>query len=188
MRTAERLLELRSLAEISVDDLAQGAGLSRSAFYFYFPSKDAVVLSLVDRMVEEAAAVRDDAVQKLTTDAGTAWREGIEGFYAVFGAHRPVVRAITDLSATNVEARELRSQIMEGWVAHVTEQIQSERDRGAAPVTSPTRDLAIVLVQMNERVLQALFIDESPAVGEDAVIDTLTHVWLSAIYSQPLAR
>src|ERR1700722_19737602 len=55
LRTAEQLLAERSLAEISVDDLAQGAGLSRSAFYFYFASKDAVVLTLVDRMVQQSA-------------------------------------------------------------------------------------------------------------------------------------
>ncbi|MFY9767921.1 MAG: helix-turn-helix domain-containing protein, partial [Mycobacterium sp.] len=42
LATAERLLEERSFAEISVDDLAKGAGLSRPTFYFYFKSKEAV--------------------------------------------------------------------------------------------------------------------------------------------------
>ena len=42
------------LAEISVDDLAKGAGISRPTFYFYFPSKDAVLLTLLDRVITEA--------------------------------------------------------------------------------------------------------------------------------------
>jgi AcrR family transcriptional regulator len=110
LATAERLLEQRSLAEISVDDLAQGAGISRSAFYFYFPSKDAVVLTLVDRVVEQAVAARDRVLERQQDDAPIAWRDGIQSFYEVFGAHRPVIRAVTDLSATNGEARELGSR------------------------------------------------------------------------------
>jgi AcrR family transcriptional regulator len=186
MRTAEALLERRSLAEISVDDLAQGAGLSRSAFYFYFPSKAAVVLTLVDRMVEQASGARDTALQQLDSDPAAACRGGIESFYATFGAHRPVVRAVSELSATNDEARVLWSQVMQGWVEQVTELIEAERARGAAPNAVAASDLATALVQLNERVLQAIFVDESPAVSESAAIDTLTHVWVNAIYGAPV--
>ena len=50
LATAERLLEERPLADFSVDDLAKGAGISRPTFYFYFQSKNAVLLSLLDQM------------------------------------------------------------------------------------------------------------------------------------------
>src|ERR1700691_3097303 len=182
LATAERLLQQRPLAEISVDDLAQGAGLSRSAFYFYSPSKDAVVLTLVDRMAEQASAARDRALERHASDPSVPWRDGIESFYEVFGAHRPVIRAVTDLSATNSEARALWSEVMDGWVAQVGELIELERERGAQSAGIAARDLATALVQMNERVLHAIFIDDTPAVGERQVIDTLTHVWRSAIY------
>jgi len=181
MSTAERLLQEHSLGEISVDDLARGAGISRPAFYFYFPSKDAVVLTLVDRMVEEAATARE-AAERLLADSITAWRESLKSFYAIFGAHRAVIRAATELSATNAEARDLRTQVIEGWVAHVTERIEVERERGAAPAGVPARELATALVQMNERVLSAIFVEEVPALAEDTVIDTLDHIWMSAIY------
>jgi AcrR family transcriptional regulator len=185
LQTAERLLAQRTLAEISVDDLAQGAGISRSAFYFYFPSKDAVVLTLVDHVVEQAGDVRDRMTEDLAAEPVVALRRGIESFYEVFGAHRPVIRAVTDLGATNAEARALWSQAMDGWVTHVTELIEGERERGAAPENVPPRDLATALVQMNERVLHAIFIDEAPTVREREVIDTLAHIWSSAIYAAP---
>lgn len=54
LTTAERLLEQRPLAEISVDDLAKGAGISRPTFYFYFKSKDAVLLSLLEPLIAAA--------------------------------------------------------------------------------------------------------------------------------------
>jgi AcrR family transcriptional regulator len=188
LSTAERLLGERSLAEISVDDLAQGAGISRSAFYFYFPSKDAVVLTLVDRVVEQASAARDRALEHQAGDPAGVWREGIESFYEVFGAHRPVIRAVTDLGASNPEARALWSTAIDGWVSNVTELIEAERARGAAPEGIAARDLATALVQMNERVLHAIFIEETPAVGEREAIATLTHVWRTAIYGQASER
>ena len=48
LETAEHLLEERPIHEISVDDLARGAGISRPTFYFYFPSKEAVLLTLLE--------------------------------------------------------------------------------------------------------------------------------------------
>src|SRR5207248_11581246 len=38
LQTAEELLRERSLTDIAVDEPARGAGISRSTFYFYFPS------------------------------------------------------------------------------------------------------------------------------------------------------
>ena len=51
-----------SIAEISVDDLAKGAGISRPTFYFYFPSKDAVLSTLFERVISEADAAFDEHI------------------------------------------------------------------------------------------------------------------------------
>src|SRR4249919_2505391 len=86
LATAERLLEERSLHEISVDDLARGAGISRPTFYFYFPSKDAVLLALMDRMVEEAASTREEALAKLAEEPRAGWRMALQASFEVFGS------------------------------------------------------------------------------------------------------
>ncbi len=182
LETAERLLEERPLSEISVDELARGAGISRPTFYFYFPSKDAVVLTLIDRLVESAQGGREAAVAKLAEDPRAGWRQGLEAFYEVFGSSRAVMLAGAELSATNPEARELWSQVMEGWVEDVTAVVEAERARGAAPAGQPARELAIALVQMNERVQYASFAGEEPALPDDRVIDVLVEIWLRAIY------
>lgn len=182
LATAERLLEERPLGEISVDDLARGAGISRPTFYFYFASKDAVVLTLIDRLVEEARGGREAAVAKLLEDPRAGWREGIEAFYGAFRASRPLILAGSELRATNPEARRLWSQVMEGWVEDVTEVIEAERQRGAAPPGVPARQLAIALVQMNERAQYASLSGEEPALDSDEVLDVLVEIWLRAIY------
>lgn len=183
LETAERLLEERPLSEISVDDLAKGAGISRPTFYFYFPSKDAVVLTIVDRLVADAGGSREEIITALAEGGPrTGLRTGLENLYAAFRARPGVVRAGTDLRATNQEARDLWAEVMEGWVADVTAVIEAERARGAAPPGQPARDLAIALVQMNERAQYATLLGESPSLDGDRVLDVLIDVWQLAIY------
>jgi AcrR family transcriptional regulator len=183
LATAERLLEERPLSEIAVEDLARGAGISRPSFYFYFPSKAAVLLTLVDRMVGEAAASREEALAKLAEEPRAGWRQGLLSYFEVFGSRRAVILAAADLRATNAEARALWSQVMEGWVTDVTAIIESERARGAAPAGPPAHDLAIALLQMNERAQFATFAGESPSLEETKVLDVLLDIWMRAIYS-----
>ena len=184
LETAERLLEEKPLSEISVDDLAKGAGISRPTFYFYFPSKDAVVMTIVERLVEEATGSRVEVLTALAESGPRAGLEkALENLYAAFRSRPGVVRAGTDLRATNHhEARDLWTEVMEGWVDDVTAMIEFERSRGAAPPGQPARELAIVLVQMNERVQYATLLDESPSLEGDRVLDVLIDVWLRAIY------
>lgn len=183
LETAERLLEERPLSEISVDDLAKGAGISRPTFYFYFPSKDAVVLTIIDRLVVAAADSREEALKMLAAGEPRAGlRQALADLYGAFRSRRAVSLAAAELRMTNPEGRELWSQVMEGWVADTAALIEAERARGAAPPGQPARDLAIALVQMNERVQYATFTGESPSLDEDRVLDVLVDIWLRTIY------
>ena len=183
LETAERLLEERPLSEISVDDLAKGAGISRPTFYFYFPSKDAVVLTIIDRLVAAAAGSREEALVTMAEgELRGGLRRALEDLYGAFRSRRAVTLAAAELRMRNPEARELWAQVMEGWVADVTAVIEAERARGAAPPGEPAREVAIALVQMNERVQYATFTGESPSLDEERVVDVLVDIWLRAIY------
>jgi AcrR family transcriptional regulator len=182
LETAEQLLAEHPFHEISVDDLARGAGISRPTFYFYFPSKDAVLLTLLDRIVEEARARMGDALERFSEDPPRWMRAGITAIYDTFSAHRAVTVAGADALAYSDEVRGVWEQVMEGWVELTTALIEAERERGAAPAGVPARDLAIVLNRMNERVLLSTFAHQAPAVEESNVLDVLVAAWLGAIY------
>src|SRR6185503_19922220 len=114
LETTERLLEERPLSDISVDDLAKGAGISRPTFYFYFPSKDAVVLTIVDRLVAAAAGSREEALRTLAEgDPRAGLRQALEDLYAAFRSRRAVTLAAAELRMTNPEARALWAEVME---------------------------------------------------------------------------
>lgn len=182
LATAERLLEDRTLREISIDDLARGAGISRPTFYFYFASKDTVLLALLDRVVEQAHTAVGDVLNHLADDPRARWREAINAFYEAFRSHRAVTLACAQARATNAEIRQLWATVMEGWVHCITTAIEAERERGAALAGLPARDLAIALYSMNERVLYATFSDDGPTVAEPNVVDVLLTIWLNSIY------
>jgi AcrR family transcriptional regulator len=183
LATAERLLEQRPLGEISVDDLAKGAGISRPTFYFYFPSKDAVLLTLFDRMMREADATFDELAEKLSSaDPLRVCRDGINAFFLTFGRHRAAALAGAAAKPTNAELRALWSAFMQKWVDHTATLIRTERDRGAAPETIPADDLAVALNLMNERAMFAALAAEPPAIVDDKVVDTLAQIWFTTIY------
>jgi TetR/AcrR family transcriptional regulator, ethionamide resistance regulator len=184
LETAARLLDERPLHEISVDDLAKGAGISRPTFYFYFPSKDAVLMTLIERVIVEADSALEAVSEQTPTDRYSFWRTGINFFFEGFGAHKGVSRAGYEARATISDAGDLWSRFMQKWIDNTARIIEAERARGEAPVTLPAQDLATALNLMNERVLIAAFADERPAVAEGHVLDTLVHIWITTIYGQ----
>lgn len=182
LAAAERLLAQRPLADFSVDDLARGAGISRPTFYFYFPSKNAVLLSLLDQVNTRAHAALTALSGKLPGDPVTVWRARIEAFFEVSGSHPAVAVAGAAAKATNPEVRQAWSTLMDRWISSTTAAIKSERRRGAAPGIVPAEDLSVALNMLSERMMAATFTTEEPAIPEDRVIDTLAHIWLASIY------
>ncbi|MGY1988186.1 TetR/AcrR family transcriptional regulator [Blastococcus sp. SYSU DS0669] len=180
--TAERLLAERPLAAISVDDLARGAGISRPTFYFYFSSKDAVLLALLDRVVAETETAMRQVFDTPATGARDGWARAIGAYYDTFGAHRALTVAWAQARSTNEEVRALWSAVVERWVQRSAAAIDAERARGAAPPGLAARDLAIALTSMNERVLYGTFSGDGPAVAEEDVVDVLLGIWLAAVY------
>ncbi len=184
LATAERLLQERPLADFSVDDLAKGAGISRPTFYFYFRSKNAVLLSLLDQMNAKAKAALGALEVVSSGDPEAIWRARIESFFEVSGSHRAVAVAGAAAKATNPEVRQLWSALMSKWIAHTTITIKAERGRGAAPETIPAAELSVALNMLSERMMAAAFTAEDQAIPEDRVIDTLLHIWLAGIYQR----
>lgn len=145
LETAERLLQQRPLADIAVDDLAKGAGISRPTFYFYFPSKDAVLLALVEHVINEADRNADAAMGGMdeSVDPAGVWK-AINALFETFGSHRAVTLAGAAARPTNPEVRALWSRFMQKWIDHTTSSIEASalaarRRKPSQPTTWPPR-------------------------------------------------
>ena len=182
LATAERLLEEHSVAEISVDDLARGAGISRPTFYFYFPSKDAVLLTLLDRVAEEARVVRGRALEEAGEDVPELWRRGLVTILETFRSHQALMLAVPQMIAGSDEVAKVWARIIEGFVEDIQLGIDSERARGAAPGGIPSGDLALALGWMTERAFHAALSGQEPYRPPDETLEVVLKVWSRAIY------
>ena len=182
LETAERLLAERPLADISVDDLAKGAGISRPTFYFYFPSKDAVLLTLMDSVIAEAHAAREALMAAPPKDRYAFWRAGIGVYYSTFHAHQALAAPWSVAKYTNSEVGKLWADFMQASIDHTTGVIETVRAKGGAPDSLPARELATSLNLLNEAVMTASFAGQKPALPNERVLDNLVHIWLNAIY------
>ncbi len=171
-------LQESSLDSINIADISRSAGVTRSAFYFYFESKAVAVAALSEEMYEESLA----AAHLLGGDGTPA--ENIEAtIRALFGAyerHRHMFRAMLDARATNPAAREMWDADRASFVAPVAAIIEAERASGRAPAGVDAAALASVLLELNDRMLERLALggDLSP----DQLVETLVSVWLRSIY------
>lgn len=186
LSAADELLTKRGLHEISVDDLARGAGLSRSAFYFYFASKEQLLLTLMERLIQQQVEAEDQMRAALMDEPVRAWREVLTASLLMWEAHRGVFQAAAQARRTNAEIGAVWEQLIENFVERTVAAIESERARGAAPSTTPARELAVCLVRMNERVFESLTQDDDPGPDKQAqrlrTLDTVIAVWLAAVY------
>ena len=182
METLERLLGERPWHEVSIDHIARGAGISRPTFYFYFASKEAVLLSLVEQIIAEGRGSYGDALERIGEEPAAALRRVIGAYLDQFGAHAPVLLAAIEAAVQSEEVRTLWARVEEQWVQEGTAAIEAERARGAAPPGVPARDLATALLAMNEQVITKTLAGQAPAIAREDVVETLLSVWLRAIY------
>ncbi|WP_225629455.1 TetR/AcrR family transcriptional regulator [Streptomyces werraensis] len=117
--TAEALLGEVGFEAMTVADIAQGAGISRGALYFYFRSKQDVVAGLVARTVA--------ALQRKSQDAAHDPAEPLEAIGTVMSRtsvlwqeHGVVMRAATDLNRSVPEVGTLWSHTAEVFIEAIT--------------------------------------------------------------------
>lgn len=178
------MMQERPFALLSVEDLASSAGLSRSAFYFYFSLKDDVLLALLHRVLNEAEERVAMLPRAFEPDPEAAWRRVIDAYVEVFASHRAVAVATLTARLHNAQIDELWSSSMTAWVRYTTEAIACERLRGVAAPGLDARNLAIALNLMNERVISSVFVGEDPFIPESDVAGVLTSLWLQTIYGR----
>ena len=59
LESLDHHLRESSLESINIADISRRAGVTRSAFYFYFENKAAAVAALMERMVDDTFFVND---------------------------------------------------------------------------------------------------------------------------------
>lgn len=182
LETAGRLLADKPISAITIDEIAQGAGISRPTFYFYFDSRDAVARTLAsrvaDRWVGAIAGAFDNSV-----DPAVAVRTLSQAFVSMWRTDGPVLRAMASLYENDIDMRSFWDGITESMLTVAAGAIDAEREAGRAlPAPPDARDLARVMSAMLWRVGYETSLTPPSADGDARVVDTLTAVILRSVY------
>lgn len=181
--TMAELLAERPLSSLGVDELARGAGISRSTFYFYFDSREAVLRALSDRLADLVFEASDSWLRRGDESPKEALRRAVAAYMGLWREHGPVLRAIANSCSGDPELMGFWSEAGERFVAAAASQIEREREAGLAQPGPPSAaDLALVLSSMAERVCYGVSQRNLPASADRRLADALATVWHRAIY------
>jgi AcrR family transcriptional regulator len=181
----EALLELladRPFKDVTVDELARRGGLSRTAFYFYYPDKNEVLKEAANATAAEVYAEADrwwhgeGPPEQLV-------REALAGIAAVYVANADVLRAAVEATTYDEGFRDFYTSLIQRFVDATAAHLKRELDAGRLRQIE-TAQVAEALVWMAERCNYAILLLEGRSQRE--VVDSLTTIWLNALYPDRL--
>ncbi|MER7251717.1 TetR/AcrR family transcriptional regulator [Kribbella sp. NPDC000426] len=181
--TRELLRESR-FDSLSVADILDAASVSRASFYFYFPSKQAVLADLV----REAVAQGQQAARPWTDreqDPVSALRAGVTDGARLWRDNAGVLMAIVESWGSDEQLRELWLEQMNLFTEAATARIESDPHAGPRLGASRTRAVAASLTWMGERLYYLAAAGVPPFDDEKVLIDILTTAWTSILYGDP---
>jgi len=94
---AARHFRTRGYAAVSMRDIASEAGMRTPSLYYHFPSKDDLVIAVMDRGIAVVRETVTAALNTLPPDAGTAQRLAI-----AIRAHLHALHGLSDYTSANV--------------------------------------------------------------------------------------
>jgi TetR/AcrR family transcriptional regulator, ethionamide resistance regulator len=184
-RLRARTLELaaqRPFQELRIEEIASAAGLSRSAFYFYYRDKHDL---LIDAASEASEALYEQADRWWHGEGRSEElvRSALSGVAGLWKENEQLFRIATEVSTYDESVREFWRALVGRFVAGTAEHIRREQGVGTiAPGLDPERT-AEVLIWGAERCLYVLVStgDRDPEV----VVDALADLWLRVLYGEP---
>jgi AcrR family transcriptional regulator len=182
----EELLETTPLADVQIDDVASKAGIARSGFYFYFPTKSAAVAALIESVMAELVAAGADWYEGQDPDHIARVSGSIVATVAAWRSHAPLITAMFDATHLDPDVRRTWADVRETLADGSAERLDAERLVGMAPPGLASRDLTVPLVEMTAAMMERdvrSIIDTGKPVPR--VIETLIYIWDSALYGSP---
>jgi TetR/AcrR family transcriptional regulator, ethionamide resistance regulator len=173
LEAARRELKTKPFRDLTVDDLMQATGMSRTAFYRFFPDREAVLLDLLEDVWSSLAEARDaeGAGEGVSADSIAALRE-------LLAENRSLLKAVADATASDEEVeRTYRAFMRDYWIDDLTDRIKKAQERGTAQGLGPELTGEALGWMVERMVTQTL--ERDP----DEVLDTIIAILARCLYS-----
>jgi AcrR family transcriptional regulator len=172
--------------ELSVEQIANAAGISRSTFYLYFRDKVDVLLRLSGSLKKESYAIA--AAWKPTgADGGV---DGLARTYELilrhYREHAALLAAINEVAAYDPVVREAWTADQDRFIDNVVHLLEEERRAGRTPADVDPWLAARVIVQGGSQVI-AQQVAGSDGSDDAVVARELARGYWHGVYRRPPA-
>jgi TetR/AcrR family transcriptional regulator, ethionamide resistance regulator len=178
--TQALLREGVSYTDLNIERIATRAGISRTAFYFYFRDKRELLLRLTEDVTDELYRQGDiwfSGAGEPRTEVTTA----VANIGALYREHGAVLRAIVQAAATDDEVAVFWHAILDRFVDATARRIEALRAEGSTVVTEDARASAFALCWMIERAFNQQLVLGEP-IAQEALVDALSGIFVRAVY------
>src|SRR3954468_7410339 len=176
LEATERLLvEGASYAELDVGRIAAAAGISRTAFYFYFRDKRDLLMRLaadVNGLLYEQADIWFSGDGEPEAEI----REALTSIFGLYDEHGTLLRAIVEVSTYDEEIARFWRGLLARFVDATRRRIEAEGTDVAPGAT------AFALTWMVERTYYEQLVQEQP-LPEDELVGAITEIYLRTVYA-----
>lgn len=178
LATTGRLLQTRPLAALTIDEIASGAGISRSSFYFYFDGKAAVLAALLEGLSVELAAENSPWLDGVGPDE-SALRAALEHSVELWRTSGGLLRQALAASGRGDPLAAWRSGVVERAVRRLTSRIERDRATGLAPAGPPSAESLARMVSALRNETLAEYVGRVP---DRELVDDLVMATLRLLY------
>jgi AcrR family transcriptional regulator len=177
--TEALLAEGASYADLNIERIANRAGISRTAFYFYFRDKRELLMRLTED-VSELLYQQADIWFSGAGDPEPEMREALTNIAAVYSAHGVLLRAIVEVSTYDEEVAQFWRGLTGRFVDASRRRIEAEHEAGRAAAEHPHAS-AFALCWMTERTVYEHLVQGEPFPRAE-LVDALVGIWLRSVY------
>jgi AcrR family transcriptional regulator len=172
-------LKESSLEAINIAEISKQAGVTRSAFYFYFENKGAAVAALMERMIDETITVNDQFTSAVDSPRRRIYAM-LDGLFAMRARHHHLFKAMLEVRGSSSSVRDIWDGARASFTESIAEMIRADRAAGRAPAGLDADVLAAVLLEVNDRLLERLTLGGTLTSAQ--LKDGAAAIWLSAVY------
>ena len=177
--SALKLAEKGSFRDLTIDEIARSADVSRPAFYTHFSDKEELLLIAVGEVSEELYEMADRWWHGVGPPAQRV-RQAIEGVVSVYAGEARLLRIAAEVATYDDEMRALWLDIAERFIEATADHIRSEQEVGLIPRTLDPRSTAEALYWMAERCCY-MYLGRGERTPKQ-VVQGLMPVWVAALY------
>jgi TetR/AcrR family transcriptional regulator, ethionamide resistance regulator len=182
LEATEGLLgEGASYTDLSGERIATRAGISRTAFYFYFHDKRELLMRLTEEVADLLYA-EGDAWWSGEGDGAAQLDSALRKVIALYREHGVLLRAVVEAAAVDDAVAGFWRALVGRFIEASRRRIEAEQTAGRI-VPMPAEEVAFSLSWMTERACYQRLV-QGADLADDAFTAGLVRIWTGALYGR----